>query len=89
MADDKQMRLTTTGLANQEQGFTDCAFVCPKDYEQLALIGSIPVDMAKPKGILCMVGEGIFVVKYEPPAYLIQLATPRALACTPSPLLNS
>ena len=51
------------GLASNAQGFSNCAYVNPKDLVSLAEAPGSNVAVAAEKGLICAVGEAVFVVK--------------------------
>jgi hypothetical protein len=54
--------LVTANLPSNALAFTNCVFVNPIDLEKVALsTGEDPARAAK--GLLCAVGEGVFIVK--------------------------
>jgi hypothetical protein len=63
MAASGVLTLTTTGLASNEQGFSNCCFVPPSDLAALAATAGVDEKTAASKGVLCAVNEGVFYVK--------------------------
>jgi hypothetical protein len=57
------LQLITTGLPSQAHGFTNCAFVHPSDLEKLAQAGGADPDKAAKRGMLCAVGDAVFLVQ--------------------------
>lgn len=57
------IQLVTTGLPSQAHGFTNCVYVSPKDLEALANNAGVEVDKAVKRGLLCAVGEAVFLVQ--------------------------
>lgn len=57
------MVLNTTGLASNEQGFSNCCFVTPSDLALLAEQAGVDAKAAADRGVLCAVNEAIFFVK--------------------------
>lgn len=57
------MVLNTTGLASNEQGFSNCCFVTPGDLALLAEQAGVDAKVAADRGVLCAVNEAIFFVK--------------------------
>jgi len=57
------LMLTTTGLASNAQGFTNCAYVHPSDLARLAEAAGASPEVAAEKGLMCAVGEAVFVIK--------------------------
>ncbi len=57
------IQLTTTGLPSQAHGFTNCAYVHPKDLETLAGSAGLDVEKALKRGMLCSVGDAVFLLQ--------------------------
>jgi hypothetical protein len=57
------LQLVTTGLPTQGHGFTNCAYVNPKDLETLANTAGVDVEKVMKRGLLCAVGEAVFLVQ--------------------------
>ena len=57
------LQLVTTGLASQAQGFTNCAYVHPKDLETLANTAGVDPEKVMKRGLLCSVGDAVFLVQ--------------------------
>jgi hypothetical protein len=57
------LMLSTTGLASNAQGFTNCAYVHPSELARLADFAGVAADAVMEKGLMCSVGEAVFVIK--------------------------
>ena len=57
------LTLVTTGLASNAQGFTNCVYVHPTDLSRLADAAGAAIETVTDKGLMCAVGEAVFVVK--------------------------
>lgn len=57
------LNLVVTGHANNQQAFTNCAYVHPSDLAKLAEAAGQPVEVVQEKGLICAVGEAVFTVK--------------------------
>jgi hypothetical protein len=57
------LQLVTTGLPSQAHGFTNCAYVHPKDLETLASSVGLDAEKAMKRGMLCSVGDAVFLVQ--------------------------
>ncbi len=57
------IQLTTTGLPSNEHGFTNCAYVHTEDLKALAANAGVDPERALKRGLLCQVGEGVFLVQ--------------------------
>lgn len=55
--------LNTTGLASNEQGYSNCCFVTPTDFEALATASGADARAVADKGVLCAVNEAIFYIR--------------------------
>jgi hypothetical protein len=55
--------LTTTSLPSQAHGFTNCAYAHPKDVEALAAAAGLDPERVLKRGILCNVGDAVFLIQ--------------------------
>lgn len=55
--------LATTGLANNEQAYSNVLYVHPIDFAKIVDAAAADADKVKDAGVLCAVGEAVFYVR--------------------------
>ena len=60
---DGPMTLATTGLANNDQAFSNALYVHPLDFTRIVDAAGVDAEKVKDAGVLCAVGEAVFYVR--------------------------
>ena len=63
---EEMMSLATTGLANNDQAYSNALYVHPVDFAKIVETAGADAEKVKDAGVLCAVGEAVFYVRQAP-----------------------